>query len=174
MPNTASESTREQWNTSSSSDQTPRVQLWASRAGSLALVGLASAHAITNARGFGGGDLLDWILFLVFGLGLSGVLATIAVVTWRYPRHRRGGRAARVITWRRVIILLAAGFCLVAMVNVLRLHPEVIGNPAGPGPWVVIASPALWIVGLMPTRWSSHHLGDPRMGSAEASCPEGG
>lgn len=174
MANTPSASARSQSIASPAPDQTPRFQLWASRIGSLALVGLASAHAITNARGFAGGDLVDWLLFLVFALGLSAVLATIAVITWRYPRHRLGGRAARVITWRRVIILFAAGFCLVAIVNVLRLHPQVIWNPAGPGPWVVIGSPALWIAALTSPRRPSRHLGDPRPGSADAPRPEGG
>ena len=149
-----------------SSDRTSRVQVWSGRIGSLALIGLASAHTVTNARGFAGGGPADWALFAVFALGLSLVLVAIAVITWRYPHDHRGGCATRVVTWRRVIIFLAAVFCLVTLINVLRLHPEVIVNPAGPGPWVLVAAPALWIMALNPPRRRSGRLGDPRCANA--------
>lgn len=104
--------------------------------GSLALVGMGVAHTLTNAVGFAKDPDASWPLFLIFGVGVSLALWVIAVVAWRYSRHGVG-RAKRVIVAVAGVLL-----CLMA-VNVLRVHPEIIISPAGPGPWSLIGGPAL-------------------------------
>lgn len=113
--------------------------------GALALVGLGAAHTVTNAGGFAADPDASWPLFLIFGVGVSLVLWVIAVVAWRYSR-RGIGRVTRVI-----IAVVGVLLCLMA-VNVLRVHPEIILSPAGPGLWSLIGGPALLAAALLPVR----------------------
>ena len=122
-----------------------RTRRWAARIGALALIGLGAAHTITNAIGFAGQPGGSWPTFLIFGPGLGILLGAIGVVSWRQSNRE-------VIGWSvRVVLALAGLFCLVTAVNVLRLHPEVIWLPGGPGPWATVGAPALLIAALLPT-----------------------
>lgn len=113
--------------------------------GALALVGLGVAHTVTNAVGLAADPEGSLPLFLIFGTGLSLVLWAIAVVAWRYSR-RGSGRGGRVV------VLVGGVLCCALAVNVLRLHPEVALSPAGPGPWSLVAGPALLAAAVLPTR----------------------
>ncbi|MFB9308336.1 hypothetical protein BJY17_002196 [Agromyces hippuratus] len=129
---------------------TPTIRFFRSRRllgaiGALALVGLGAAHTVTNAGGFATDPDASWPLFLVFGVGISLVLWAIAVIAWRYSR-RGVGRVTRVI-----IVVVGVLLCLMA-VNVLRVHPEIILSPAGPGLWSLIGGPALLAAALLPGR----------------------
>ncbi|MBM7829368.1 putative membrane protein YeaQ/YmgE (transglycosylase-associated protein family) [Agromyces cerinus] len=129
---------------------TPTIRFFRSRRllggiGSLALIGLGAAHTITNAGGFVADPDASWPLFLVFGVGVSLVLWVIAVIAWRFSR-RGVGRVMRVI-----VAVVGALLCLMA-VNVLRVHPEIVLSPAGPGLWSLIGGPALLAAALLPVR----------------------
>ncbi|RXZ47592.1 hypothetical protein ESP57_13690 [Agromyces fucosus] len=129
---------------------TPGIRFFRSRRllgaiGTLALIGLGAAHTITNAVGFAADPDASWPLFLAFGVGVSLVLWAIAVIAWRSSR-RRVGRVTRV-----VIAVVGVLLCLMA-VNVLRVHPEIIFSPAGPGLWSLIGGPALLAAALLPVR----------------------
>ena len=113
--------------------------------GALALIGLGAAHTITNAGGFAADPDASWPLFLIFGVGVSLVLWAIAVIAWRYSR-RGVGRVTRVI-----IAVVGVLLCLMA-VNVLRVHPDIVLSPAGPGLWSLIGGPALLATALLPVR----------------------
>lgn len=113
--------------------------------GALALLGLGAAHTVTNAIGFAAEVEPSWPLFLIFGIGVSLVLWTIAVIAWRFSR-RGNGRVARV-----VIAAVGVLCCLMAF-NVLRVHPEIILSPAGPGPWTLVGGPALLTAAILPLR----------------------
>ncbi|MFE5291116.1 hypothetical protein ACFQ8T_02950 [Isoptericola sp. NPDC056618] len=113
--------------------------------GTLALVGLGVAHTVTNALGLASDREASWPLFLIFGTGLSLVLWAIAAVAWRYSR-RGSGRVARAV------VLVAGVLCCALAVNVLRVHPEVVLSPAGPGPWSLVAGPALCVAAALPRR----------------------
>ncbi|GAB3084090.1 hypothetical protein [Isoptericola nanjingensis] len=113
--------------------------------GALALAGLGVAHTVTNAVGFAADPEASWPLFLIFGAGLSLALWAIAAVAWRYSR-RGAGRGARVV------VLVAGVLCGALAVNVLRVHPEVVLSPAGPGPWSLVAGPALLVAAALPRR----------------------
>ena len=113
--------------------------------GALALVGLGVAHTATNAVGFASDPEASWPVFLIFGTGVSLVLWVIAVVSWRYSR-RGAGRVARAV------VLVAGVLCCALAVNVLRVHPEVVLSPAGPGPWSLVAGPALLAAAALPRR----------------------
>lgn len=113
--------------------------------GALALIGLGAAHTITNAGGFAADPDASWPLFLAFGVGVSLVLWALAVIAWRYSR-RGVGRVTRVI-----IAVVGVLLCLMA-VNVLRVHPEIILSPAGPGLWSLIGGPTLLATALLPAR----------------------
>ena len=123
----------------------PRSRRAAGAIGALALLGLGVAHTVTNAVGFAAEAAPSWPLFLIFGIGVSLVLWVIAVIAWRFSR-RGNGRVARV-----VIAVVGALCCLMAF-NVLRVHPEIILLPAGPGPWTLIGGPALLTVAILPLR----------------------
>lgn len=113
--------------------------------GVLALAGLGVAHTVTNAVGFSSEPDASWPLFLIFGVGLSLALWAIAVVAWRYSR-RSAGRVGRVV------VLVAGILCCAMAANVLRLHPEIVLSPAGPGLWSLIAGPSLLITAVLPRR----------------------
>ncbi|SIN89378.1 hypothetical protein SAMN05443544_1674 [Agromyces cerinus subsp. cerinus] len=129
---------------------TPTIRFFRSRRllgaiGALALIGLGAAHTITNAGGFAADPDASWPLFLIFGVGVSLVLWVIAVIVWRFSR-RGVGRVMRVI-----IAVVGVLLCLMAA-NVLRVHPEIILSPAGPGLWSLIGGPALLTAALLPVR----------------------
>lgn len=113
--------------------------------GALALAGLGVAHTATNAVGFAADADASWPMFLIFGVGVSLVLWAVAVVAWLFSR-RGGGRVGRVI-----IAVVGALCCLMAF-NVLRVHPEIVLSPAGPGPWTLVGGPALLLAALLPWR----------------------
>ncbi|PRB15234.1 hypothetical protein [Microbacterium sp. MYb62] len=113
--------------------------------GALALVGLGVAHTATNAVGFATDPDASWPLFLIFGVGVSILLGAIAVVAWRFSRHG-GGRI------RRVAIAVVGFLCCLMAINVLRVHPEIVLSPAGPGPWTLVGGPALLTAAILPLR----------------------
>ena len=122
---------------------------WSGRIGSLALVGLSVAHLIVNSIGFAGDPDTGWPLFLLFGIGVSVLAAGLAMLTWRYAVQGHGRNGARAI------VALAGIICCYNVVTVLRLHPEIILVPAGPGPWSLIAGPALLLTALLPRKTRS-------------------
>ncbi len=129
---------------------TPTIRFFRARRllgaiGALALIGLGAAHTITNAGGFAADPDASWPLFLIFGVGVSLVLWAIAVIVWRYSR-RGVGRVARVM-----IAVVGVLLCLMAA-NVLRVHPEIILSPTGPGLWSLIGGPVLLAAALLPVR----------------------
>ena len=72
--------------------------------------------------------------------------AGLAMVTWRDADRLHGG------TWARVLVGLAGLVCGYNVVTVLRLHPELILSPVGPGLWSVVGAPALLLAALLPRR----------------------
>ncbi|MFJ2502524.1 hypothetical protein [Microbacterium sp. NPDC087592] len=113
--------------------------------GALALVGLGVAHTATNAVGFAEETDASWPMFLIFGVGVSLVLWAVAVIAWRFS-HRGSGRVSRVL------IAVVGVLCGLMAFNVLRVHPEIILSPAGPGPWTLVGGPALLLSALLPLR----------------------
>lgn len=132
--------------TSTTITRLARTRWWAGRIGGLALIGLGTAHTVTNAIGFAAQPGGSWPLFLLFGPGLGVLLAAIGVLAWRQSTRSTVGWPVRVA------LGLAALFCGVAVVNVLRTHPEFIWVPAGPGPWSALGTPTLLALALLPTR----------------------
>lgn len=124
---------------------TAPLRWWAARIGAVALIGLGTAHTVTNAIGFAAQPGASWPVFLLLGPGLGLLLAGIGILAWRQSRRTTVGWPVRVV------LALTALFCLVAVVNVLRLHPEAIWIPTGPGPWSVVATPALVVTALLPS-----------------------
>ncbi|MFD6176264.1 MULTISPECIES: hypothetical protein [unclassified Isoptericola] len=122
-----------------------RTRRVAGGVGALALVGLGIAHTVTNAAGFAADPEGSWPLFLIFGAGLSVLLWALAVVAWRYSRRGAGPVA-------RVVVLVAGVLCCALAANVLRVHPELVLSPAGPGPWSLVAGPALLVAAALPRR----------------------
>lgn len=122
---------------------------WAGLIGSLALAGLSLAHLVVNSVGFAADPSSGWPLFLLFGIGVSILAAGLAVLTWRYAVQGRGRTAARVT------VGLAGIICCYNVVTVLRLHPDIILVPAGPGLWSLIGGPALLLTALLPRTTSS-------------------
>ncbi|WP_147918832.1 hypothetical protein [Ruania zhangjianzhongii] len=123
-----------------------RLLRWSGGIGSVALAGLSIAHLVVNSIGFAATPDAGWPLFLLFGIGVSALAAGLAMLTWRYAVQGRGRRVARVF------VALAGIICCYNVVTVLQLHPEVILVPAGPGPWSLIAGPALLLTALLPRR----------------------
>lgn len=113
--------------------------------GALALAGLGVAHTATNAVGFAEETDASWPMFLIFGVGVSLVLWAVAVIAWRFS-HRGSGRVSRVL------IAVVGVLCGLMVFNVLRVHPEIILSPAGPGPWTLVGGPALLLSALLPLR----------------------
>ena len=122
------------------------LRRWSGRVGSLALAGLGIAHLVINSIGFAREPGADWPLFAVFGIGISLLAAGLAMVTWRDADRLHGG------TWARVLVGLAGLVCGYNVVTVLRLHPELILSPVGPGLWSVVGAPALLLAALLPRR----------------------
>lgn len=136
--------------TSTSSTDDPSVRFLRSRRvaggiGALALAGLGVAHTATNAVGFAGETDASWPMFLIFGVGVSLVLWAVAVIAWRFS-HRGSGRVSRVL------IAAVGVLCGLMAFNVLRVHPEIILSPAGPGLWTLVGGPALLLSALLPLR----------------------
>lgn len=121
-----------------------RLRRWSARIGSLALAGLSIAHLVINSIGFAREPGAGWPLFLAFGIGISVLAAGLAVVAWRDADRLHGG------TWARVLEGLAGLLCCGNVVTVLRLHPEIILSPVGPGLWSVVGGPALLLAALLP------------------------
>lgn len=129
--------------------QPSRLLPWTGRIGGLALAGLGIAHILVNGSAFARDPGDSWHLFLVFGIGVGLLAVALAVVTWRYAVRGRGGLVARVL------VGLAGILCCHTLITVLRLHPEVLFVPAGPGPWSLIAGPTLIVVTLLPRKTRS-------------------
>jgi hypothetical protein len=130
--------------------------------GALALVGLGVAHTATNAVGFGADPDASWPLFLAFGVGISLVLWALAAVAWRYAL-RGAGRVARVVT------LVAGILCCALAINVLRVHPELVLSPAGPGLWTLIGGPALLVGAVLPRTPRSRRVQDVTMSTDQSA-----
>lgn len=126
--------------------RTLRLRRRASQVGGIAMIGVGIVHTVTNSVAFAlSGADGSWPMFLLFNPGLSAVIITIGVVTWRQARPGSGRWPARVV------IGVGAAFCMWTLVNVLSHDARLVWVPIGPGPWVLVGTPALLLSALLPT-----------------------